>query len=231
MAGMFISDFLKSLKRHVVEHYLFYILAYVLVSPMWLKLIVVFLYKNMNVVPLLFLFNAGALLIFIAAGFKHYRSKLKVFAGILFVAGLLIECIVMAQLFVPAFSQAAIALPLLISSAMSGWWVIIYFLDLSGMDREKSKLLGKQVLKYFILCAVLLYGSSALLSGYYRRQIEAILAADSVNVAGGLDSTQIEIMMDEKMWQVVLLGFLQFIVIIILFFYFYNRVKTIVENR
>jgi hypothetical protein len=220
---------LKSLERHVIGYHLFYLLAYVLVMPVWLKLTSLLLYKNMTVAPLLLLFNVGMFLIFVAI-IKHYRSNLRTLARISLVVGLLIEVIALVQLLVPTLSHPAVALPMLISLVMSIWWTVVYFLDLSSINREQSKLLGKQVLRYFILCAVLLYGSSAVLGVYYRRQIDAILAAGSVNVAGGLDSTQIESMMDARIWQAALLDFVQLIVIVVVFLYFYKRARTIVEK-
>jgi hypothetical protein len=84
-------------------------------------------------------------------------------------------------------------------------------------------LIGKKVTKYFILCAVLLYVPSLLLSRYYKHQAAAILAAGSVKESGKLDYLQAEKMLDNKMWQVAGLEFLLVMLILALFLYFYKR--------
>ena len=220
-----------SLRRHVFEYYLFYVLAYGLVLPIWLKLAVMFSSKNIDESFSLLFFIMGGLLIPVAGGLKHYRPKLKIIDRALLAAGLLIEVVFLVKLFKPALSHVAVALPLSISLAVSTWWTVVYFLDLSNLDKGRNYLIGKEVLKYFILCALLLYVPSMMLGKYYRHQVDAILAAGSVNVAGGLDSKQIEKMIDEKMWQARGLLSILIIFILILLFYFYRRVKNRIEGN
>jgi len=225
-----VSNIFGSLRRHVLEYYLFYVLAYGLVLPIWLQLAVMFLSKNDDEsFPSLFLIM-GSILILVAGGLKHYQPKLQIIDRMLLAVGLLIEVVFLVKLFKPALSHVVVALPLSISLAVSTWWTVVYFLDLSNLDKGKNNLIGKEVIKYFILCAVLLYVPSMLLGEYYKHQVDAILAVGSVNVAGGLDYTQIEKMIDEKMWQARGLVSILIISILILLFYFYRRVKNSIEE-
>ena len=217
---------IQSLKRHLLEYYLFYILAYALALPIWLELVRMFLTKNIDVAFSLIVFILGSMVILAAGILKHNFPKLSLLSKILLFVGLGVEVIFLSQLLKPLLSETAVAVPGLVSMAVSVWWIVIYCLDLSGINRERNRLLGKKMLRYLIVTAALLYIPFIMLSRYYRRQIDAVVAAGSVNVPGGMDYRQIEMMMDEKLWQAKALVSLLIILALIVFFCFYRRVKN-----
>lgn len=216
----------ESIKRHLSEYYLFYVLAYGLVLPAWFNLLSLLLYKHMSLGLSFLLITIGVTLAFAAGGLRHYQPKLKVVHGALLGVGILLQVVSLAKLFGPALSDIGVALPVAISVAVSLWWIVIYFVDLSDLNREKNKLIGGRVLKYFVLCAVLLYAPSLLLNRYYSKQIKAIFPAGSVHLSGGLDYVQIEKIMDETVWKAKGLISLLTVFILILLFYFYRRAKN-----
>jgi hypothetical protein len=220
----------RFLKLHIVEYYLFYILAYVLVTPIWLNVMASFLYKNINLIPLMLSVYMGTTLILGAGGIKHYYPNLKFLSKVLFTIGLLVQAIFLIKLVEPALHSITVTLALSMSLMLAILWIVIYVIDLSSLDKEKNRLIGKNVFRYFIFCVVLLYAPVVLLSKYYSNQINKILSKGSLNVAGSSDSTQIEKMIDEKIWQAQEFTLLLMILVLLLFSYFYRRVTNVASG-
>jgi hypothetical protein len=220
-----------SFKRHVIEYQWFYILACAFIGPAWVKFMFFpamaagYFSENMEILPFFVYFTVGYVLVFFAGSLQfQWKLSAKIVLGI----GLVMEAVTLSKLIAPARGHAVVALPLLISLAMSMWWVVVYFLNLSSgaMDREKNKRIVRRVMKYFVLCAVLLYGTLwMLMEGYFRRSIEAIYSA------GNIDSVQKSRSMIEQLWHMELSVIFLLVIITALFFNLYRRTKAGIETQ
>jgi hypothetical protein len=69
------------------------------------------------------------------------------------------------------------------------------------------------------------------LGRYYKHQVDKIFAIAPVNVAGGLNSTEIEKMIDVTLRQANMIHLLLTLFVVLLFFFLYRKVKVSVENQ
>lgn len=223
------SKILERAKQHIAEYYVFYALTCALVAPTWFRLTAMLLYKHADQALLLQMFTIGIALILIAAAIRHNLRQWRMAARILLGAGMLISIIYSARLLEPARSHAPVALLLIISVAVTVGAVAVYVIDLPRMSRERNALIGKIVLKYFVLCAVLLYLASGLLSRYYRHQLDAILNGGSMQGASGAQYGQLAITLDATMRQAIALQSLLCLLAVMLFLCFFVKAKNMAE--
>jgi hypothetical protein len=166
--------------------------------------------------------------VLLAVVIQNIQPKIKIISGVLLLLALASQIYFITQLASTILTEYASAVLVLFSLAASLWSILIYF---TGLDNEKNKLIGKKIPIYFILSAVLFYVPTLLLGKYYKHQVDKIFAAGSVNLAGGLNSTQIERMIDATLRQANMVHLLLTLFVIILFFFLYRKVKVSVENQ
>ena len=222
------SNIFESLKRHVVEYFLFYILLYGLTLPAWLQLVFLSSYKNIRNILSLPIIFVSVVFVFLFAILKHEQTRIKLFSGPLLLCCLILQLFYIIKFYSIILSSYILAALVVISIVMSVWSVLVYFY---GLDKERNKFIGKEIMNYFLLSAVLFYVPTVLLGRYYKRQINKILAAGSVNVDGGLNYDQIVMMIDAKIGQASLLQLFLTAFVAILFFFFYRKVKNSYEHQ
>ena len=215
--------FIRSLKKHIAEYFLFYLLVYGLFNPLWIRLLPILFLKNLivfnfknndlnfNNIYFLLAAHVSGLLTVVAATIKRRSPKFKNVHRILFGVGLLIQSFFFAELLAPALSDATVALAVFIYLVPAILWTAIYLLAPLNFNKEKNRILGKKLLKYVVLCGTLLYVASSFWAKYYSNQVK-------------------EIIENEKVWQAVGWLFLIQTFVLTLFFYFYRRIIVNIKN-
>jgi hypothetical protein len=218
----------ESLKRHMMDYFLFCILSYGLVSAVWIKIAGVYSMTAWALVSLLSGLLLSTMAVLLAAVIQNIHPKMKILGGVLLPFALASQIYFLIKLAPTVLTDYATGVLVLFSLAASLWSIPVYF---TGLDKEKNKLIGRKIVKYFILSAFLFYVPTLFLGRYYKQQIDKIFAAGSVNVAGGLNSAQIEKMIDATLRQANMIHLLLTLFVVILFFFLYRKVKVSVENQ
>jgi len=216
------DKYFESLKRMVIDYYLFCVLTYALTAIVWYKFATWFSYKeigNTLLLPRLFLV---VLLVVFGAVVKQRQPKLAVVAWLLQVAGVLLQAALIIKLSGAILTNYIVAVMVLLSIIVSGWSILV---NLNGLNSERNKLLGGKILKYFILTALTFVFAVFLLGRYYGQKVAAIVSSGSLYVQGGLNAEMMGQMIDAKMWQANLLLSVLTVIAASLFLIFYRREK------
>jgi hypothetical protein len=218
----------ESLKRQMKDYFLFCILSYGLVSVVWIKIAGVYSLTAWALVSLLSGLLLSTMAVLLAAVIQNVHPKMKILGGILLPFALASQIYFLIKLAPTVLTEYATGVLVLFSLVASLWSIPIYF---TGLDKEKNKLVGKKITIYFILSALSFYVPTLFVGRYYRHQVDKIFAAGSVNVAGGLNSTEIEKMIDVTLRQANMIHLLLTLFVVLLFFFLYRKVKVSVENQ
>jgi len=218
----------ESLKRQMRDYFLFCILSDALVSVMWIKIAGVYSITAWALISLLSGLLLSTMAVLLAAVIQNFHPKMKLLGGVLLPIALAAQIYFVTKLAPTVLTEYATAVLVLFSLAASLWSILIYF---TGLDNEKNKLIGKKIPVYFILSVVLFYVPTLFLGRYYKHQVDKIFAIPPVNVAGGLNSTEIEKMIDVTLRQANMIHLLLTLFVVLLFFFLYRKVKVSVENQ
>lgn len=218
--------FSESLKRHISEYYLLYLFEYALVFPLWLNLLPSFVFKHIYTAPFLLYFNLTSLLIVLAGCLKNRRPASRIPDRAILLVAVVLHLAILITLLLAAVSFRDFALPLIFSSAISIWWIVIYFTDSPAASLKNNKDIGRKIIKYYVLCALLLYVPFMLLGKYFKGKINLIAGQDSAEFFKDLNYKQLEKMLDQTMLQYIGTAFLLAAIVTILFLYFFKRVKN-----
>jgi hypothetical protein len=213
----------ESLKRAAVEYYLFCVLTYVLIASVWYKYATWFSYKDVSntlLLPILFLV---VLLIVFGAVLKERKPKLTVIAWLLQMLGVFLQTLLIIKLYGAILTNYIFGAIVLMSIIVSVWSILA---NLNGLNAENNKLLGKKIMKHFLLTAITFVIAVFLMGEYFGRKVADIVSSGSLYVQGGLNSEMMERMIDAKIWQANLLLSLLTVITTGLFFVFYRRVKN-----
>lgn len=216
------SRIFESVKRDASEYYLFCILSYALIAPIWYKYATWFSYEHVNEALLMPRLICFVLLVAFGAILKHRQPKLKIVAWFLISLGGLLQVVLMIRLYATALTNYVVGAVVLLSIAVSIWSILV---GLNSLDFERNKRLGRKILKYFILTAAIFFVAVSLIGRYYGGKINEIVSSGSLYVPGGLNAEQMARMMDVKIWQANLLLSILTIAAVSWFFIFYKRVK------
>lgn len=215
------------LKRQMKDYFLFCVLSYTLVSVVWIKIAGVYTITAWTSIGLLSNLVLSTIGVFLGVVIQNVHARMKIPGRILLSIAAVFQLYFLIKLASIALTEYAAGVLALFSLGASLWSILISF---TGLDIEKNKVVGKKIPIYFILSAVLFYVPTLLLGKHYKQEIDKIFASGSLNVAGGLNSVQIEKMIDATLRQANMLHALLTLFVVVLFFFLYRKVKDSAER-
>lgn len=226
------SDKNKFLKQYASQYYFYYTMAFVVLLPIWLQLLGISLYRDINaIISFVFMF-LGIMLVSLAATFRHLKPQFKISKRLLLFVGLSVQllCLFMIYKTVPIYYVLNVFV--LVSILMSTFWLVMYFIDLPELDIEKTRLIGKKVIKYLVLSVLLLYGFNFIVGRYYSQIIFKIieLPIKPEFVGSKMHYAEIESQLHSKLLEARLLILFITIISLVLFFVFYKKVTKEVNQ-
>lgn len=137
--------------------------------PLLLLSIILFIgKKNIELIVPMSSVLLGIILVCNATWLRYFKPMSVVFQRILFTIGLVIQIVslfITIRLIMINFNVNGV-MSLFAFILISVFWTVLYRLDISGIDRDKLKLLSKRLKKTVIVSAVLLYGAIFIIARY-----------------------------------------------------------------